>query len=246
MNRKNLRSWGFIITSFVYVILSSCEEEKTETISSQPASLSYHTEFDSLQTAIKEGWRAINKSNPASGENWQGGAYMATVSANTVFKNSPFLSYISAHSYKVSANEYALCPYTVGAGLSFVNCWLLTPGLSMKNGDQISFWTRTAEPVTNPDRMQVWLNPTSDGTNVGTNENETGEFTVKLLEINATQSTTGYPTDWTKYEITLSGLPNGSVPKKLRIGFRYYVQGGGTSGSNSNEIGIDDFDFVSK
>jgi hypothetical protein len=116
----------------------------------------------------------------------------------------------------------------------------------MKNGDKISFWTTTSSPVSYPDRMQVWLNPTGDGTNVGSNQTETGDFTTKLLEINPSQTTTGYPTSWTKYEITITGLPNGSVAKKLRIGFRYYVQGGGAGGSNSNEIGIDDFDFISQ
>ncbi|HEX6849292.1 MAG TPA: choice-of-anchor J domain-containing protein [Chitinophagaceae bacterium] len=246
MTKRNLYLIGFVLSIFCSVLITSCGEEKVTAITTQPASLSYHTEFDSIERVIEEGWRAINKSNPATGENWQAGAYIATVSANTLFKNSPFYSNISAHSYKASANEYALCPYTVGDGLSFINCWLLTPALSMKNGDVISFWTTTSSPVSYPDRLQVWLNTANDGTNVGGNQTETGDFTAKLLEINPSQSTTGYPTSWTKYEITLSGLPNGSVPKKLRIGFRYYVQAGGTAGSNSNEIGIDDFDFISQ
>ena len=246
MTKRNLALIGFVLTIFSSVFISSCGEEKVTAKTTQPASLSYHTEFDSIQRVIEEGWRAINKSNPASGENWQAGSYIATVSANTFFKNSPFYSGIPAHSYKASANEYALCPNTVGDGLSFINCWLLTPPLSMKNGDKISFWTTTSSPVNSPDRMQVWLNPSNDGTNVGNNQTETGDFTAKLLEINPSQTATGYPTSWTKYEITISGLPNGSIPKKLRIGFRYYVQDGGTTGSNSNEIGIDDFEFISQ
>ena len=32
----------------------------------------------------------------------------------------------------------------------------------MKNGDIISFWTTTGNPVNFPDRMQVWLNPTNN------------------------------------------------------------------------------------
>jgi len=246
MTNRNLLLFGFVLTIFSSVIISSCGEETVTAKSSQPASLSYHTEFDSMQRVIEEGWRAVNKSNPASGENWQAGSYIATLTANTLFKGSPFYSNIPAHSYKASANEYALCPYTVGDGPSFLNCWLLTPPLAMKNGDKISFWTTTSPPVLYPDRMQVWLNPSSDGTNVGSNQTQTGDFTTKLLEINASQSATDYPTSWTKYEITISGLPNGSVPKKLRIGFRYFVQGGGPGGSSSNEIGIDDFDFISQ
>jgi len=246
MTKRILLLIGIVNPIFSFIVLSSCGEDKITAASVQPVSLSYHEEFDSIQRVIDNGWRAVNKSNPASGENWQAGSYIAVISATTLFKNSPFYSNISAHSYKASANEYALCPYTVGDGLSFVNCWLLTPPLSMKNGDQISFWTRTSGPVSFPDRMQVWLNPNNDGTNVGKNETETGDFSVKLLEINPAQNTTDYPTDWTQYSITISGLPNGTTPKKLRVGFRYYVQGGGTGGSNSNEIGIDDFDFISK
>jgi hypothetical protein len=40
-------------------------------------------------------------------------------------------------------------------------------------------------------------------------------------------------------------LPNGSTPKALRIGFRYYVENGGPSGAVSDEVGIDDFEFIS-
>ncbi len=50
---------------------------------------------------------------------------------------------------------------------------------------------------------------------------------------------------WTKFEFVISGLPNGTIPQKHRVGFRYYVKNGGPSGSVSDEIGIDDFDFTS-
>jgi hypothetical protein len=41
-------------------------------------------------------------------------------------------------------------------------------------------------------------------------------------------------------------LPNGTIAQKHRIGFRYYVKNGGPGGSVSDEIGIDDFDFISQ
>ena len=56
----------------------------------------------------------------------------------------------------------------------------------------------------------------------------------------------GYPTAWTKFEIVISGLPNGTIPQKHRVGFRYYVKDGGPDGAVSDEIGIDDFDFISQ
>jgi hypothetical protein len=237
--------FGFVLIAGT-VFFTSCSEEKANVVSSvQPQNLSYREEFDSMQRVVDLGWKAVNLSNPLGGENWQQGSYIVNNQ-----KGGPFVSGISAHSYKASANELAFVPYTCGDGLSFINCWLLTPPLAMKNGDVVSFWTRTSTPVSFPDRMQVWLNPNNDGTDVGRTETTTGDFTVKLLDLNPGYSSspypTGYPTSWTRFEFVISGLPNGNTPKKLRLGFRYYVQGGGTSGSNSNEIGIDDFEFISK
>ena len=243
MTKRNLHLIGFVLIIFFTVLIISCGEDKVTAKSSQPASLSYHEEFDSMQRVIDKGWKGVNLSDPVGGDSWQQGSFVAD-------KGGPFVSNISAHSYKASANELAFVPYSAGAGLSFINCWLLTPELSMKNGDIISFWTTTTDPVDFPDRMQVWLNPTNNSTNVGRTAAETGDFTVKLLDLNPNLSTSpypaGYPTTWTKFEIVISGLPNGTIAQKHRVGFRYYVKDGGPDGAASNEIGIDDFDFISK
>ena len=263
MNKRNFQRIGLVLTIFSSVLFVSCGEEKAPAaVSTQPASLSYHEEFDSMERVIATGWKGVNLSTPLGGESWQQGSYIVNA-----LKGGPFVSTISAHSYKASANELAFVPYTCGEGLSFLNCWLITPPLSMKNGDVISFWTRTSDNVLYPDRMQVWLNPVNDGTNVGRTPNDTGDFTVLLkgssdgsgeqsLDINSTLSfapfdkdnfaASGYPTSWTKFEIVLKNLPNGTIVQKHRVGFRYYVKNGGPSGSVSDQIGIDDFDFISK
>jgi len=246
MNKRTLSLLGFVLTISSVLILSSCSEEKASSVvaSSQPASLSYHEEFDSLQRAVDMGWKGVNLSNPLGEASWQQGSYIVNAT-----KGGPFVSSIASHSYKASANEHAFVPYTCGAGLSFLNCWLISPALSMKNGDKVSFWTTTSPTISYPDRMQVWLNPNNESTNVGRSDAETGDFTVKLVDINPTLSfspyPTGYPTTWTKFEFTISGLPNGTIPQKHRVGFRYYVKNGGPSGSVSLEVGIDDFDFIS-
>lgn len=262
MNTRNILYLGFVLTIFSSVILISCGEEKPAAITVQPASLSYHEEFDSMQRVIDAGWKAVNLSNPIGGTSWQGGNF--TVISG---KFGPEASGFPANSFRQTPNEYAWVNFTCGAGLSFINCWLISPPLSMKNGDVISFWTRTRTPVSYPDRMQVWLNPTNDGTNVGRNANETGDFTVLLkgiaegstnlqtIDLNPTLSfspfnkddfgASGFPTEWTRFQITITGLPNGTIPQKHRVGFRYYVKNGGPGGSVSDEIGIDDFDFTS-
>ena len=245
MTKRNLHLIGFVLTIFSSILITSCGEEKVTAKTVQPASLSYHEEFDSMQRVIDMGWKGVNLSNPLGGDSWQQGSYIVNTQ-----KGGPFVSRISAHSYKASANEHAFVPYTAGTDLSFINCWLITPELSMKNGDKISFWTTTGDPVNYPDRMQVWLNPTNNSSNVGRTANETGDFTTKLLDLNPNLSFNpypdGYPTTWTKFEIVISGLPNGTIAQKHRIGFRYYVKNGGPGGSVSDEIGIDDFDFISQ
>lgn len=47
-----------------------------------------------------------------------------------------------------------------------------------------------------------------------------------------------YPTSWTKFTATVSGLAG---PTSGRVAFRYFVTNGGPSGANSDYIGIDEF-----
>ena len=248
MSKRNSFLFGFVLTIFSSLLFSSCGEEKGTAKSSQPASLSYHEEFDSMQRVIDRGWKAVNLSDPVGSQSWQQGSYIVNGQNGT--KGGPFESKIASHSYKASASEHAYVNYFAGDGLSFLNCWLITPELSMKNGDIISFWTTTADPISFPDRMQVWINPINNSYNVGRTATETGDFTVKLLDLNPNLSPNpypdGYPNTWTKFEFTIAGLPNGTIPQKHRVGFRYYVKDGGPDGTVSDEIGIDDFDFISK
>jgi hypothetical protein len=86
--------------------------------------------------------------------------------------------------------------------------------------------------------MQVRLNTTNTGTNVGTTNVSVGDFSTLLLDINPTYTATGYPTAWTQYTLTMSGLPAAGV--NGRLAFRYFVENAGPGGANSNYIGIDD------
>jgi hypothetical protein len=248
MTKRKILLIGFVLTMFSSVLITSCGEDKVTAKSSQPASLSYHEEFDSMQRVIDMGWKAVNLSDPVGSQSWQQGSYVVNGLSGT--KGGPFESRIASHSYKASASEHAFVNYFAGEGVSFINCWLITPELSMKNGDKISFWTTTGNPISFPDRMQVWLNPANNSYNVGRTALETGDFTVKLLDLNPNLSASpypdGYPTTWTKFEFTITDLPNGTIPQKHRVGFRYYVKDGGPDGSVSDEIGIDDFDFISQ
>jgi uncharacterized repeat protein (TIGR01451 family) len=118
-----------------------------------------------------------------------------------------------------------------------ISNWLLTPTVVLQNGAHLAFFTRAASnPAQFPDRLQVRMSINGSSTNVGTSETSVGDFTTLLLDINPTYSPTGYPGDWTLYDLTVSGL---GAPTTGRLAFRYFVENGGPDGANSDYIGID-------
>ena len=90
MTKRNLSLIGFVLTIFSSVLITSCGEEKVTAKSTQPASLSYHEEFDSMQRVIDIGWKGVNLSDPLGGDSWQQGSYVADN-----VKGGPFFSSIS-------------------------------------------------------------------------------------------------------------------------------------------------------
>jgi subtilisin-like proprotein convertase family protein len=122
------------------------------------------------------------------------------------------------------------------SGANTISNWLLTPNVTIKNGDVFRFRTRTTSGAF-PDRLQVRLSTAGASVNVGTTNASTGDFGTLLLDINPTYTATGYPTAWTTYTLTMSGLP--AAGASGRLAFRYFVENGG-AGANSDYIGIDD------
>src|SRR5205085_1632503 len=91
-----------------------------------------------------------------------------------------------------------------------------------------------------PDRLQVRLSTNGGSVNVGITPTDVGDFTVLMLDINPTYTPTGYPSAWTQFTVTVSGLGS---PTTGRLAFRYFVENGGPSGTHSTYIGIDTFQF---
>jgi hypothetical protein len=118
-----------------------------------------------------------------------------------------------------------------------LSSWFITPVLSVKNGDHFSFYTRGDTTAMYTDRMQVFMN-NSVSANVGNTLSSVGDFTKKLFDINENRTAGGYPTDWTKYEYTFTGI---SEKTNLRIAFRHYVN----NPVNARGVGIDLFKFQS-
>jgi hypothetical protein len=214
------------ILSITGAAFASCKQDAPAI--PEPINYSFKEEFDTLAVAFSKGWVAINKSRPLGTANWAQGstgkAFIGTAASN------------------YSGQDCIYCSFSAGSGLATISNWLISPSVPMKNGDKISFFTATQDPVAFPDRLQVRLNPTNDATNVGNDATSVGGFSTLLLDINPALNATAYPTSWTNYTLTLSGLTG---VQNRRFAFRYFVTNGGPSGANSNGIGIDEVEFIS-
>jgi hypothetical protein len=180
---------------------------------------------ESFDDVPPPGWATINHStNGSSGQIWFQGDQR------------------EFSAFSGTADSYAAADYrSIGKSANgTINNWLITPELSLTNGGAISFYTRTS-PSNYPDRLEVRLSRNGTSSNVGSGTGGTGDFTEVLLTINPTLDASGYPdTGWTEYTVP---VPAGGTSG--RIAFRYYVTNGGSTGINSNYIGIDQFSYQS-
>lgn len=179
--------------------------------------------FDDITTLPGAGWSLQNLSNPVGTTGWFQG------------NDAVFPSQAGATTAYIGAN------FNNTGSVGNISNWLLTPEIGLKNGDQIKFWTRKPSPDSFADRLQVRMSTAGASTNVGATDASVGDFTTLLLDINPTLTTGVYPTAWTQFTVTISGLGAATTG---RIGFRYFVTNGGLNGANSDYIGIDTFEYA--
>ena len=186
-------------------------------------SQSYVEGFDNVAALTAPNWVQVNNSNSPNGTYFQGNP--------TVFNSN-----------SGATNSYLAVNWNSTSSLFFatISNWLITPARVLRNGDEYTFYTRANGGF--PDRLQVRLSTAGQSTNVGTTTTSVGDFTTLLADINPTLTLAGYPTTWTQYTVTISGL---SQPIIGRLAFRYFVTDAGSLGSNGDFIGIDDFTFTS-
>jgi len=165
------------------------------------------------------GWFRRNNSQPLGNTNW--------------FQGDPEIF----EAFAGAANSYIAADWNNVFSEGTISNWLLTPVLPLKNGVTFDFVTRTQfSPWAWPDRLQVRLSRNGASTNVGSTATSVGDFTELLLDINPFYSVVGYPGEWSRLGVTLSGF---GPPTTGRFAFRYFVEDGGPNGRNSNYIGID-------
>ena len=185
----------------------------------------FNESFSNIAGLAAAGWSSTNLSSPLGTQTgWAQGS------------SAVFPAYSGATDSYLSAN------YTSTTTVGTISNWLLTPSVAIKNGDRLTFWTRTTDGSF-PDRMEVRMSTNGTSTNVGASATSVGDFTTLLLTINPNLSTgTAYPTAWTQFTATVSGL---SAPTTGRFAFRYFVTNGGSAAANSDYIGLDDVVFTS-
>lgn len=225
---KNSPLIRLLLVSVIAVpFLSSCKQEKEVVIEPVPDQ-TVTQEFDNIASATAAGWKFVNKSE--------------SMPAGTV----GFVNGTGGGAF--SGTGFIAAGWQANSGSGIISTWAISPKVILQNGDKISFYTRSINNYSNPldvypDRLQLRVTyADKDSVGPGT---EVGLFGVNLVDINPGYSATlptAYPSTWTKFEGTIYGL---NKPTTGRYAFRYFVEDGGSAGSNSNGIHIDKVQYTS-
>ena len=198
------------------------------------AAQSFSEEFEDITTLGAAGWAVDNNSTGTGTTSW--GPIAAGLEARGTGEFQGNTTVFTAY----SGAGYIADNFNATTGASTISDWLMTPAVTIRNGDTISFWTRTPTGSIYPDRLQVRMSLNGASVNCGTAPEDVGDFTTLLLDINPTLASGGYPEVWTQYTATITGV---AAPTQGRFAFRYYVTDGGPTGNNSNYIGVDLFEY---
>lgn len=203
------------ITLFFAVLFSICK------INAQTTQL--NEGFTAPFNAVGAGWFIQNNSVPTGTTTWHQGQ-SSVFAANSGGPNDFFAADFSSQ----------------GATTGGISNFLITPTVTIVNGGVLKFATRTVQTVNYPDRIQVLYSLGLGTGGIGSGTTAVGSFT-SLGYINPSLTTTGYPTVWTVYGLTLTSV-SGSGPG--RFAFRYFVDDSGPNGANGEYVGLDDVQYT--
>jgi hypothetical protein len=201
------------------------------------------------------GWTRTNQSTSASTTAlWSIASYtQVTVNSLTSVQPTPFQNQVYTdgqvcpipNGQDGTPNTFALVNFastssTAPSGATISN-WLITPTITVQNGDVVSFYSRkgTSGNTDYRDRLELRMSSNSTTTVPSTGPTDVGSFSTLCLSVNPNLlNGFVYPKVWTQYTYTVSGL---SSPTAVKFAFRYFVTDGGQNGANSDIIGIDTF-----
>ena len=227
-----------------FIIINSCKKDAAP--AGPDKDYSFYQGFDSTEAIKQQGWTAKNNSRPIGTTTWGTGEYHWL---NDPKKGISAVGTYPGNSTTHSGEDYIICTFnctdTAPAPRRATSSdWLISPAVPMKDGDVITFYTRTKDnPTTAPDNLELRINQVNSGVEVGNDSGSVGDFSKLALAVNPKLTSSGYPGAWAVYSYTISGTP---VPKMGRFAFRYYVPRGGPTGPNGTGVGVDDVTFTSK
>lgn len=243
-----------VVIAITVFIIDACKKDSpiiNTPPAEEPPSLSFTEDFNNIGELGSKGWIFKNNSEPVGSNGWRQGRYEAVGSPNYKFPDG-FIGF-PAYNTTTSPNDFISCDVSCVNFSGDISAWMITPLMTIKNGDVLTFYTRSPNdlnyPVYTRDRMQIWANITDGSADVGNTPVSTGKFTKLLLDINPTyveNDLGGYPYEaWTLYTITISGLDE--PVSNARIAFRYLGEDAGVDGPNyASIVGIDHIVFTSK
>jgi hypothetical protein len=176
--------------------------------------------FNSLATPIvlPTGWAELNLSSPIGTNGW----FAGNTASFTAFDGPD--------------NGYIAVNFQSGTGVSTLNNWLMTPTVTVQNGDEISFYTRVPASSSWADRLELRQSVVGASSTNPSGLTNVGSYTTLCLTVNPNLVAADYPQTWTKFTYVVAGL-TGQVSSRYAL--RYTVPDGGPSGNNSNYVGVD-------
>ncbi len=193
-------------------------------------------DVDTLLTRPTNPWKTINFSSPVGDRGWFN-------SPNTV--STGFAAFNGDTNTSLLRADYGAVDDD-----GIISALFITPPISLKNGDTVSFYTRctvnSSGGVTYPDRLIVRINTVDAGadsvTDLGDGITFLDKYDSILVDINPTWSKLpypiGFPRTWTKITSVINKF-TGANARLSRIAFQNYNDSGGFSGAKSNIFGID-------
>ncbi|TCZ71363.1 choice-of-anchor J domain-containing protein [Flaviaesturariibacter aridisoli] len=238
------------------VLLASCKNDSD--IAAMPAvpDQSFTEEFDTLSAALHRGWMVYNGSSPVGSAVWQDGGDL--------------LPWFQPYSNNGSNAGFVGAGYlSTSGGSTIIANWLISPPVTLQNGDSITFYTRsyvddisTGGLVDSTDwgnHMELLASTKGANAQPGAG-NSFGDFNKVLVDINpyfydASHTVTyydnhtdpslynplAYPIRWTRFVGVVRDLDK---PTTGRFAFRYHLIGGGNAGYGSG-VAVDKVEYKS-
>lgn len=186
-----------VLSVCALLFLSSCKDDSYLLDPAPVADQSFSEEFDSATAALGRGWKFINNSYPAGGNVWQNGGSAAPV-FEPFSQHGTFVGFLGA-TYESTSDPTGV-----------ISNWLISPAVTMQNGDKIVFYTRSqlsflsaTDSTDWGNSLEVRINPNGTDYYVGSvqalwewmftpspnyAEDDPGNYSIRLLRINPDQN----------------------------------------------------------